>query len=292
MTNNIFKIENGIITEVLDKTIESAVVPDGVEIIHPYVFENCRQLKSVTIPNSVTYIGYGAFYNCTELTNVTLPNGLEIIGDDIFHNCQKLPDITIPESVTIIGARAFGGCKSLTEITIPNGVERIGFGAFSFCKQLKSISIPNTVTRIDLYAFSNCHSLESIVVPNSIREFEASIFERCYKLKSKKANYKMFYTEDGYIYFDWKDFKENKWSRKNPNTARTGNGYQFCTNLFDIFEWFDSDRHFNKLDENMVIYECEVGDVVIKNNASKCTTNKIKPIKRLYREDMLRLLNV
>lgn len=107
MTNNIFKIENGIITEVLDKTIESAVVPDGVEIIHPYVFENCRQLKSVTIPNSVTHLGYGAFYNCTELTNVTLPDGLTIIGDDTFCNCQKLPDITISRKRNIYWCSRF-----------------------------------------------------------------------------------------------------------------------------------------------------------------------------------------
>ena len=65
-------------------------------------------------------------------------------------------------------------------------------------------------------------------------------------------------------------------------------GYHYCTNLFDVFNYYSGE-----IDEDIAIYECEVGDVTYskKGGDSKRVTNKIKPVKRLYKEDIIRILN-
>ena len=81
-------------------------------------------------------------------------------------------------------------------------------------------------------------------------------------------------------------FKENEWSEEIDEIMPCKRGYHYCTNLFEIFNYY-----FGALDKDIAIYICEVGDKIIKTSTSKCVTNKIKPIKRLGREDIIRILN-
>lgn len=154
--------------------------------------------------------------------------------------------------------------KNITEAVIPDSVTSIGDWAFSYCTALASITIPDSVTSIGEYAFYNCKSL-----------------------KSKKANYKAFDLKNRNIICRGYKFTPNEWSEKEFNIKLGERGYHYCTNLFEIFNYY-----YGELDKDIVIYECEVGDKVIKTETSKCCTNKIKPVKRLYREDIIKLLNV
>lgn len=201
---------------------------------------------------------------------------------------KKLTSITIPDGVTKIGYSAFCFCTELTSIAIPDSVTSIGYSAFCRCTKMKSITIPNSVTSIGDYAFSGCKELTSITIPNSVTRIGDCAFWDCPGLTSQIKNYKAFDLRDGHLSCRSVSFTPTEWSDQIDNIKICKCGYHYCTNLFDIFNYY-----FGKIDEDIAIYECEVGDETYskEDGDSKCVTNKIKPVKRLYREDIIRILN-
>lgn len=108
-------------------------------------------------------------------------------------------------------------------------------------------------------------------------------------LFSPVARYKAFNLDsvEGGLYCRDCTFEENKWSDTIENICICESGYHYCTNLFDIFNYYSG-----VIDKDIAIYGCEVGNQVLTHSVdSKCCTNRIKPVKRLYREDVIRILN-
>lgn len=242
----------------------------------------------ITIPDDYTRIGDFAFLECTSLSSVTIPDSVTSIGGRAFFNCTNLKSITIPDSIIRIRNEAFGYCTSLTNITISNSVTSIEPATFSNCTGLTNVTIPNSVTSIGDYAFCDCESLINITIPNSVKSIGYCAFGHCENLKTRKANYKAFEIVNknellcrGYEYFP------NKWSDKLDNIKLCKSGFHFCTNLFEIFNYY-----YGKLDKEIAIYECEVGNCVVQDiYSSKCVTNMIKPVKKLYKDDIIKILN-
>lgn len=180
--------------------------------------------------------------------------------------------------------------NSNSEIIIPNEIDGkpvIAINAWGFAdSEICSIKIPDSV--IDLYgrAFRNCTKLSTIKVSKNLEYIGFDCFNNT-QLKSKPAVYKAFYiTEQGLVCIDYL-FKENEWSEEIDKIIPCVSGYHYCTNLFEIFNYYSG-----VLDKDIAIYICEVGDKIEKiDDSSKCVTNKIKPIKRLGREDIIRILN-
>ncbi|MBR2439623.1 MAG: leucine-rich repeat protein, partial [Lentisphaeria bacterium] len=152
------RIENGVLVEVLDKTLTEFVIPDGVTSIGAGAFSGCSNLSSVTIPKSVTSIGGSAFSGCSKLTITQYAKDKSVLPKDY----NGALHIIIPKSVTSIGVHAFSGCSKLSSVTIPNSVTSIGDSAFSGCSNLSSVTIPNSVTSIGDSAFSRCDKLSSV----------------------------------------------------------------------------------------------------------------------------------
>lgn len=176
-----------------------------------------------------------------------------------------------------------------SEIIIPNEIDGkpvIGISAWGFAdSKMHSIKIPDSV--VDLYgrAFNNCTKLSTIKVSKNLERIGFDCFGNT-QLKSKPAIYKAFnITERGLVCRGYL-FKENEWSEEIYKIMPCERGYHYCTNLFEIFNYYSG-----ALDKDIAIYICEVGDKIIKTSTSKCVTNKIKPIKRLGREDIIRILN-
>ena len=261
----------------------------NLEIVNGVLVRCLNQdITDITIPDSVTIIGNGAFADCSSLTNIKIPDSVTIIGKSAFGGCIGLTNIKIPNSVTVIDNWTFDDCIGLTSITIPNSVTSIGGWAFSDCSSLTSITIPDGVTSIGKGAFYGCSSLTSITIPDSVRSIGHCAFYGCNGLKSQIRNYKAFNLKNGNLSCRYTLFSQMKWSNQIDNIELCQRGYHYCTNLFDIFNYYSGE-----IDGDIAIYECEVGDTTYSKESgdSKHVTNKIKPVKRLYREDIIRILN-
>ena len=184
---NFYADNNGILfnktqTELIfcPKTVSGAyTVPEDVQKIHAFAFNNCKQLTSVVLPNGLKRIEDGAFWGCSNITSANIPSGLTYLGSDAFRNASSLSSsIVLPSTLSEIGSSAFKRCTSLSNVTIENGVEIIGGSAFVDCSNLKSIDIPNSVYSLGTSAFENA-GLTSINIPESITEIQASVFYGC-----------------------------------------------------------------------------------------------------------------
>lgn len=87
--------------------IVSIVIPDSVETIGGYAFENCRHLESLILPQSLKSIKYRTFAGCSSLTTLKIPAGVTYIDDWAFDRCKNLKDIQVPDSVKRIGYCVF-----------------------------------------------------------------------------------------------------------------------------------------------------------------------------------------
>ena len=240
----------------------------------------------VNIPDGVKRIGNNAFYKCSELTSVTIPDSVESIGNWAFCRCNNLTSVTIPDSVTSIGNSAFENCSNLTNVIIGNGVTSICEFTFFGCNKLTSVTIGNGVTSIDLGAFYDCNGLTNISIPDSVTRIGEGAFYDT-SLKRKVANYKAFRLKGDKLFCQKKEYREGVKNRVKGVLELCRKGIHYCTNLFDIFNYYHGE-----LDKDIAIYEIEVGDKVLESDInSKCCTNSCVLKKRLYREDIIRILN-
>ena len=255
------KIKDNVLIKVENEDVENGtfVIPDDVTKIGSDAFNNCTCLKSINIPYSVTHIGSGAFYNCTNLKSINISDSVTYIGNWAFNNCKKLQSINIPNSVTYIGKGVFKYCTRLKYINIPNSVTRIGSEAFEHCKNLKYISIPNNVTHVGEGAFANCKNL-----------IKKGNFKACFithnKNNIRSASRDIEYEIRKQMSVDDIEYESNRYYGR----------YHYCTNLYDIFNYW----HGNLND--IALFEIEPRGVVIKNkNDSQCVTDIFKLIRRI-----------
>ena len=105
----------------IDRTVTSIDIPQGMTNIGSQSFNQCRDLASVTIPDSVTNIGSYAFCNCNSLASIIIPSSVTSLQANTFINCDSLTDVFIPNSVTRVAVTSFSGCSSLTNVTLGDG---------------------------------------------------------------------------------------------------------------------------------------------------------------------------
>lgn len=198
-------------------TLETVVLPEGVEEIAENAFTGCKNLKNITIPSTVKEIGGAAFANCSSLTSITLPAALEkldggaflesgLVTADmsactnlqsmdtgVFRDCEALQTIVLPNNLDKITRDMFAGCVSLSDIDIPKTVSLIDFEAFYGCTSLKSVILPTSLNELGRYAFRECSQLEEVIIPYGTVKVDAA-FQRCPALKA-------VYVPDSVIYF-------------------------------------------------------------------------------------------
>ena len=172
----------------------NSFIPNTIESIGFYAFQDCAPLTSIFIPSSVTLVYGNSFAGCTGLTSIQVDNANTVY--DSRGNCNAVIETAtntlvagckttvIPNSVTTIGSRAFKDHTTLTGIIIPPSVKEIGSQAFGGCKGLESIELPNSLTVIGSHAFNGCTGLTSLVIPNSVKETDYCSFYGCTGLTS------------------------------------------------------------------------------------------------------------
>lgn len=158
-------------------------IPDSVENIGIYAFDNCTSLVSAKLPdNEDLFIGGGAFSGCSSLESIVIPDGVTTIETGLFYKCEKLESITLPDSIISIGDNAFCGCEKLVSINFPADLGTIGEDAFYNCTSLASVALPSKLTVIGQEAFLGCERLTSVTILDSVTELGAGAFECCYNL--------------------------------------------------------------------------------------------------------------
>ena len=93
------------------------VVPEGVETIGAFAFENTLRIERVRLPSTLRSLGEGAFSNCGNLKEVVLPEGVKEIPAGCFLGCAALERVSAP-GATNVAALAFAGCERLADLSL------------------------------------------------------------------------------------------------------------------------------------------------------------------------------
>ena len=154
-------------------SLTSLFLPEGLTTLGVSAFKGCAGLTSVSVPGSLTTLGSSAFSGCSSLETLTLGEGLTEIEGYAFENCTSLERVVLPASITSLAAKAFYNCTALTEIGYPAGWSKTtssggSTSPFVGCTALTSVTVPEGVTMIPDYAFRDCAALEAISLPESL----------------------------------------------------------------------------------------------------------------------------
>lgn len=145
--------------KLIDNTITTADIPNGVEKVAMYKFYSCDTLTTVSFPSTLTTIESSAFNYCTGLTTINFVNGLTTLGISAFGNCTSLVNLSLPNTVTALDTTCFYRCTNLTNVTLSTSLKLIPSQCFSGCTSITQITIPASVTVINRQAFSGCTSI-------------------------------------------------------------------------------------------------------------------------------------
>lgn len=168
-------------------------------------FMDCTSLESIIIPNGVNEIEDGAFYRCKSLSSINIPDGVKSISGAAFSMCTNLQTVNISNSskLTTIGSTAFIDCSSLTSINIPDGVTSIGGHAFGGCTNLQTVSISKSskLSSIGEWAFGGC-GLTSFLIPARVETVGKDAFTNCSNVRKLSI-----YCKDIYKWFEYSGIK-------------------------------------------------------------------------------------
>ena len=194
------------------------VIPDNVELIRGYAFNNCKGLYgNLRLPEKLKRLGDRAFFLCLNLTGsleipqgvtdipseaftgcgfdgtLLLHDGIASIGNDAFKDCHFRGELALPKNLTVINDNVFYGCDFSGELILPKTLVTIGDRAFAYNWRLMgTLEFAEGLITIGAGAFAHCRSIEGLVFPESLENirYEASYnedggaFQDCYGIGS------------------------------------------------------------------------------------------------------------
>lgn len=182
--------------------------------IGPSAFNYCAALESAELPNTVEVISEGAFGSDTTLTSFNFPTSLKEVGNNVFQGCNHLTSVSeIPASVNSFGYGVFQGAPlssisvnagntsyvvednvlftadktallyvpmncGKTSYTVPSTVKEISNFAFYKVASLKELNLNEGLTTIKNTAFSQT-GLETLVIPSTVTTINSYMLENC-----------------------------------------------------------------------------------------------------------------
>ena len=159
--------------------IQHIILPKTLQVIEPYVFNLCINLRHVQIQCPLRILPAWTFANCPSLERVDLPDTIEELGNGAFFE-TGLQTFTLPEKVTVIPKSCFKNSPNLTCILHTDIIEKIQEKAFSHCNKLKHYIISATTKHIEKKAFAQCTSYTLTVESSaSTRQIGEEAFIGC-----------------------------------------------------------------------------------------------------------------
>ena len=183
----------------INKPGPSFIIPESVDVIGQYAFNNCTNLTSIVLPSSPITIEGGAFQNCTSLSSLLNTDNITSLEGVVFDGCASLSSIDLPNATTI-GSSCFSRCTNLKTVYAPN-VTSLGSRAFLGCESLESIQL-GYFTSLDEATISGCKSLKILNIPASVTIIDSSNFYGCSSLQSIDVdrNNEHFTSIDGVLF--------------------------------------------------------------------------------------------
>ena len=83
-------------------TITEVVLPEGLERIEEWAFDECNKITSIKLPSTIKFLGSSCFYG-VPITQLELPEGIEELESGCFRG-TKIEELYIPKSVKKIGS--------------------------------------------------------------------------------------------------------------------------------------------------------------------------------------------
>lgn len=117
-TENIFTIENGVLTACDSGTDSIISIPEGVHTIANGVFKGMSWLLEVNLPSTLKIVGAEAFKGCRQIKKLVFPDGLTEVGEYAFHKCHSLKELTFPPTMKKVGSCAFLYCDNLKKVVM------------------------------------------------------------------------------------------------------------------------------------------------------------------------------
>ncbi|MBQ9983151.1 MAG: leucine-rich repeat protein [Lachnospiraceae bacterium] len=139
-------------------------LPEGLETIGSYSFEESMMNNALYFPSSLQIISDYGFYKYDFVdNNFYFPENCQLhtIGSYAFTYNRKL-QITLPKSVTTIGSYVFSYSENVAIDISKTQIVTIPAYAFADCSALHTLTLPETVLYIEAYAFANCNNLSTV----------------------------------------------------------------------------------------------------------------------------------
>lgn len=118
--------------------VGNLIIPDNVEEIKEYAFQNLWSISSLTIGNGVKTLGNGCFAGLSNLKHLNIGENVEVMENDVFNSCGYVGTIIIPDKVISIGNTFFNASK-FTCIVFGESLSSIGWFSLNGISDLKSI---------------------------------------------------------------------------------------------------------------------------------------------------------
>lgn len=153
------------------------------DIIAPYMFYDCNNLRSFIFPPNLTTIAEHAFRSCTNLNQIELPDTVTSIEAYAFNNCNEMVLNRMPRDLQTIGSYAFYYCYKLKRIIFNTKLKSIGSYAFYNCTGIDVVDLPLSLTTVNSQAFYNNTALQYVLFHGKPTSLNSNVFSNCINLR-------------------------------------------------------------------------------------------------------------
>lgn len=145
------------------------VIEDGVKEIARSAFSNCYSINSVWLPDSVEKIDEFAFNDCANLCSIHFGKNVKQIGRSCFRGDKHLTETELPGTIKELTSYSFAYCITLDSLKINEGTQSIHPDAF-FGTYIEKLFIPSSLKSFRELGAGEIRTQEIVLATEDIPE--------------------------------------------------------------------------------------------------------------------------
>ena len=145
------------------------VIEDGVREIARSAFSNCYSINSVWLPDSVEKIDEFAFNDCVNLCSMHFGKNVKQIGRSCFRGDKHLTKTELPGTIKELTSYSFAYCITLDSLKINEGTQSIHPDAF-FGTYIEKLFIPSSLKSFRELGAGEIRTQEIVLATEDIPE--------------------------------------------------------------------------------------------------------------------------